>query len=262
MSHTPKRHGARSKGFTLIELLVVIAIIAILAAILFPAFAKARESARRSSCSSNLKQIGIATMQYTQEYDEKMPSVSIVEALNTGPNWQDSLQPYLKSYGLFKCPSNSRNDVKMEEGKAGPAGTMSVVSYVASMSDGGTIGAFGRQNEGGPSIASFDAPASTISVLESGLIATDFRANDSFYDNGAALADAGNKPCIFSGHLSTGNYLFADGHVKSLRPLQTISAAMGGSGTVNGWDRNGVNSTGGTLTSIKAKLTESANFYQ
>ncbi len=63
------------KGFTLIELLVVIAIIAILAAILFSAFAKAREAARKSSCSSNLKQIGIALMQYTQEYDETYPSV-------------------------------------------------------------------------------------------------------------------------------------------------------------------------------------------
>src|SRR5687768_5924591 len=67
-----KRNGAL-KGFTLIELLVVIAIIAILAAILFPVFARARENARRSSCQSNLKQIGLGFAQYTQDYDEKMP---------------------------------------------------------------------------------------------------------------------------------------------------------------------------------------------
>lgn len=62
-----------SKGFTLIEILVVIAIIALLAAILFPVFARARENARRTSCASNLKQIGLGIMQYTQDYDERMP---------------------------------------------------------------------------------------------------------------------------------------------------------------------------------------------
>jgi prepilin-type N-terminal cleavage/methylation domain-containing protein len=70
---TPSR---KRTGFTLIELLVVIAIIAILAAILFPVFARARENARRASCQSNLKQIGLAVYQYTQDYDEKCPSAA------------------------------------------------------------------------------------------------------------------------------------------------------------------------------------------
>lgn len=96
---------ARLKGFTLIELLVVIAIIAILAAILFPVFARARENARRASCQSNLKQIGLGIMQYTQDYDERMPAL----VANTNPwyGWVQLTQPYIKSYQLFQCPSES-----------------------------------------------------------------------------------------------------------------------------------------------------------
>ena len=93
-------------GFTLIELLVVIAIIAILAAILFPVFARARENARRSSCQSNLKQIALGVMQYTQDYDEKFPAEDLV---NTPPTFMyaSQLQPYLKSIQIFVCPSNA-----------------------------------------------------------------------------------------------------------------------------------------------------------
>lgn len=108
-----------NKGFTLIELLVVIAIIAILAAILFPAFARARENARRASCMSNLKQIGLGLMQYTQDYDEKLPiqtyrkvqdysniSISTDASGTSGVvNWINATQPYIKSWQVFKCPS-------------------------------------------------------------------------------------------------------------------------------------------------------------
>lgn len=101
------------KGFTLIELLVVIAIIAILAAILFPVFARARENARRSSCSSNLKQLGLAFMQYTQDYDESYPGYynSTTEPAPGGnwvPGvwyWPQILYPYHKSNQVFVCPS-------------------------------------------------------------------------------------------------------------------------------------------------------------
>jgi prepilin-type N-terminal cleavage/methylation domain-containing protein/prepilin-type processing-associated H-X9-DG protein len=92
------------RAFTLIELLVVIAIIAILASILFPVFGRARENARRSSCQSNLKQIGLGILQYCQDYDENFPLA--VNGSDTTPvGWADSIQPYIKSLQLYQCPS-------------------------------------------------------------------------------------------------------------------------------------------------------------
>jgi len=94
-----------SRGFTLIELLVVIAIIAILAAILFPVFARAREKARQTSCLSNLKQIGLGIMMYTQDYDEVLPPGSCQPTPGWYMHWQIVIEPYLKNDQIFFCPS-------------------------------------------------------------------------------------------------------------------------------------------------------------
>ncbi len=96
----------RARGFTLIELLVVIAIIAILAAILFPVFARAREKARQSSCLSNVKQINTAILMYIQDYDERMPR-SHIGGGGSGWGYMYMILPYVKNAQVFDCPSQS-----------------------------------------------------------------------------------------------------------------------------------------------------------
>ena len=99
----------RRRGFTLIELLVVIAIIAILAAILFPVFARAREKARQASCSSNVKQLMLGILMYAQDYDEKFPTYFWGEGQAGQPNsctWFGGIYPYVKNTQLYACPSS------------------------------------------------------------------------------------------------------------------------------------------------------------
>jgi len=107
--------AGRGRGFTLIELLVVIAIIAILAAILFPVFARAREKARMTSCLSNMKQLGLGILMYTSDYDEMLchnshPCCvccfrSYGNGNNTNANWVVEISPYVKNAAIWKCPS-------------------------------------------------------------------------------------------------------------------------------------------------------------
>ena len=136
-SLSPPQRKTISQGFTLIELLVVIAIIAILAAILFPVFGRARENARRSSCMSNLKQLGLGMIQYTQDFDEKYPQPAVPDDGDYGALWPDDfpvnaysggtgpdltynpnsplswaavILPYTKSTQIMSCPSLKRVD--------------------------------------------------------------------------------------------------------------------------------------------------------
>lgn len=246
-SRQPKRrtpHAApRQHGFTLIELLVVIAIIAILAAILFPVFARARENARRSSCQSNLKQIGLAVLQYGQDYDENQPMLHVTSGTTIIAIWAQLLQPYAKSTQLFTCPSDE-DTTTLPSGVTNPT-TYGYVnkfhtSYIASRS----VFNFGAQ--GLPKIGS---PSTVIGFADGGLRgsttapyvvpgSTKPRAYIMEY------AVSGNNPTTAalvvstSGdwaapnprHLETVVVGFMDGHVKSLR-LDKFYKPQVGSGT-------------------------------
>jgi prepilin-type N-terminal cleavage/methylation domain-containing protein/prepilin-type processing-associated H-X9-DG protein len=111
----------KRKGFTLIELLVVIAIIAILAAILFPVFAQAREKARAISCASNEKQLGLAVLMYVQDNDEFFPAAN--NAWNNQPplqdSWQQRISPYIKSVGVLGCPDDAQGGILGTDGTSG-----------------------------------------------------------------------------------------------------------------------------------------------
>jgi prepilin-type N-terminal cleavage/methylation domain-containing protein/prepilin-type processing-associated H-X9-DG protein len=239
-------------GFTLIELLVVIAIIAILASILFPVFGRARENARRSSCQSNLKQIGLGIMQYTQDYDEQMPA----RIFTTTPpsTWKDLVQPYLKSIQIFACPSNPiAKEVTFQSSNGAPAG------YSPNSNHAQAVFA----STGANSIASFQFPATTIAVQETTFVNSDFDITAAYFANIAQTGNTNKGASMFTGlyngHLSTGNYLFVDGHVKSMKPLATISSTMGGSGGANLWAKDNIDFT---TTNARDVLVKSTNYYK
>lgn len=215
-----------SRGFTLIELLVVIAIISILAAILFPVFARARENARRSSCASNLKQISLGVLQYTQDYDEQFP----VHSATAATGWVVQLGPYLKSTQIFQCPSDSNVDPTTP-------GNVGYTDYA--MNSMFLFIPPSPVTPRGLSLAAVTHPSLTVILCEdtdNASPGTNTVAN--FYATGNGNSHQGTavtaRLATFRGTSSTGaaqrhldgaNFAFADGHVKWYRASSPIRSA-------------------------------------
>ena len=242
-------------GFTLIELLVVIAIIAILAAILFPVFARARENARRSSCQSNLKQLGLGVMQYVQDYDGFYPYVRVLSTPKI--NWGQSIYPYVKSTQLFRCPSNTTNDYVNGMGSNGPDYPVIPSSY--SMNDRMGAANFPSTVPAPLHESALDKSAQKIVVAESSFTspATAPTPLYGYWNWSTEWVTYG-----FAGHLGTANYLFFDGHVKSLRPTATVSplnmyGQFMGNAAADGAGCQGYSNTIGTLA-INCDVTPAA----
>ena len=198
-------------GFTLIELLVVIAIIAILAAILFPVFAQAREAARKSTCQSNLKQIGSGIMMYVQDYDERFPTVRGAN-VNAFADWRGLIFPYTKNVQIFLCPSNNANSRNPYNGDCqtvtlAPGVPQVYVGYGFATINGNNPVANGFSYGGGaagPLMAVIDRAAEQLMVVESQTTCTDFCQ----WCGGSAGPSA-------KGHGGVSNFLYADTHVKA-----------------------------------------------
>jgi prepilin-type N-terminal cleavage/methylation domain-containing protein/prepilin-type processing-associated H-X9-DG protein len=230
-------NSRRTYGFTLIELLVVIAIIAILAAILFPVFAKAREKARTASCQSNLKQIGLAILQYAQDYDETM-----VNAALTGPGaapgnppgtlnyftWDEVIQPYAKNIQLLRCPSDP-----MRGGSGATAGlqTRSYTGNPTAIGNGDDVPAWWSPTpepvgpgQFGKALATLRSPAQLIMITER----WDSSANRvvgcaNFHVTRYATGDTSRFNQVYHPDQAMANFLFCDGHVKLLRAPATLT---------------------------------------
>lgn len=245
MTLHPHKSSAKA-AFTLIELLVVISIIAILAAILFPVFARAREAARRSSCQSNLKQLMLGVMQYTQDFDERYSPLSMQVPQTAPPNtlsnicWLQIIQPYMKSTQIFKCPSDATVNISNTCGGGTPYGSPFPTSYginvmfsaatknVTTSSTTTNLNT-GDINAGGISLSQVVQPAATVYLADAvaDLTTAAKRAEppaDWDEATGGWLLEpmegqitSTSRGGPLARHIETANVAFVDGHVKAMK---------------------------------------------
>jgi len=182
------------KAFTLIEILVVIAIIGILAAILFPVFARARETARKASCQSNLKQLGIGFQMYMQDYDSRLPIYGAdTSTYGFSQSWDLQILPYTKNMNLIQCPSDTESG-RVTSPTLGPNLYRSYGTTLYNISEN-----------------QVPRPSETVQLAECVCTPTgwDTTWNNNFYVNFLGR-DVRRR------HNETANFLFFDGHVKAL----------------------------------------------
>ncbi len=214
----------QKNAFTLIEVLVVISIIALLAAILFPVFARVRENARRSSCLSNLRQIGLGLQQYTQDYDEQNTrswygSSGASDAL-TSYKWMDAIYPYVKSEQIFNCPShtlpvNIPPSTSIFDAYRFRDGTRwgSYAANVTYFGDG-NFNPFLSRN-----VASWESPSTTVYVVDGvgryEIAWETGNPNPPISATNPRYISVSGFPTVIERHLGTSVVLFCDGHAKA-----------------------------------------------
>lgn len=204
-----KRLLSRS-AFTLVELLICIAIISLLAAVLFPVFSKVRESARRTSCASNLRQIGFGMQMYAADYDETM----VQSKTNTGGSYRNLIQPYMKSTQVIYCPSRKMRTTGYDGTLVSYAG-----NWIPVFGDWGKgVGALGSQTS--IRLSEYANPGSTIAVTE---YDTSMQYLVDITSAATCDSNAESGKCLWAGHNQTANFLFCDGHVKSMHPSGTLT---------------------------------------
>jgi prepilin-type N-terminal cleavage/methylation domain-containing protein len=211
----------KSQAFTLIELLVVIAIIAILAAILFPVFAKAREKARQSACMNNMKQIGIASYQYLNDWDDTYPWSRFPNAAGTdrdySHNWKQAIATNLKSTDVYKCPSNEYSDQK-DEAQKFPISYAVNGAVFAEYTRGNTCCDPDRYKIGPLQVSDIKDPSGLLWIIE---VRTPYADLHPVALTWQAWDGPGRGP--YTNHNKGENYLFADTHAKWVRLKTTCT---------------------------------------